>query len=444
MDHDDPRITTTLETVKWDILADKARRLLQVKNATWGHHTWGAYNLVRFLHLDDTVIVARIPLEWKGTPIAVNRMKSEVATMEYMKERTNIPIPHILEYSTSTENIGTPYILMSKAEGVPLSSVWNDMEDEKRESVLKQVVNILLDLSEQRFDKMGSLFRGETGWEIRSESEISEDALDTSTFADGLSYWIAFANAHLKRIRDQNFGKHAKEYEYAQAWFMRSVAPQLYDPADDIGGLPLCPGDFHSQNILVNDDLHITAILDWEGSATSSIGTFAIYPFFIVDHPMWEDDDPLCARNVRDQATFNRLMRAAEGKRNPNGNLPLSIAFEGCQGRYLFEQAFQFPYMYSAVYPLLFAHIYGEDDEDSDVEGEKEETFSAKYYWALMEHGVLQKLSRQFDQETKLLQNVRKVLGEEIVYQGIDRAGFKEVVSKHLDRLSGLDLHDCH
>jgi hypothetical protein len=39
---------------------------------------------------------------------------------------------------------------------------------------------------------------------------------------------------------------------------------------------------------------------------------------------MWEDDDPLRERNVRDQATFNVFMREAEMKKDPMGDLPLS------------------------------------------------------------------------------------------------------------------------
>ena len=39
----------------------------------------------------------------------------------------------------------------------PLSSIWDDMEDSKREIVLRQVVDILLELASQRFDKIGML-----------------------------------------------------------------------------------------------------------------------------------------------------------------------------------------------------------------------------------------------------------------------------------------------
>ena len=39
-----------------------------------------------------------------------------------------------------------------------LSSIWDDVEDSKRETVLRQVVDILLELASQRFDKFGMPF----------------------------------------------------------------------------------------------------------------------------------------------------------------------------------------------------------------------------------------------------------------------------------------------
>ncbi|KAJ7599857.1 hypothetical protein C8J56DRAFT_812763 [Mycena floridula] len=456
--HDDPRkVATTLAAVNWDLLAEKACQLLQaeVSSANWGRHTSGAFNLVRFLHVGEDVIVARIPLEWDPElPCSIPRRQSEVATMEYIKEHTKIPIPRVLQYSHSHTDIGRPYILMTNVDGVALSSIWDDLADEKREKVLGQVVEILLDLSEQRFSQIGALFRRKDSadqWEIRSESEITPTAMDTLLYRDSVSYWTASATKDMNNISETNFGAPAKEYEYAQAWFMRSCVPELYDARDDLNGFPVCPGDFHSQNIMVDDDLQITGIIDWEGSGTFPQASFAIHPFFIQDHPMWDDDHLLRKRNVRDQATFNRLMRIAESERSLNGSCPLSDAFETSRGRYLFQQG---------LHELLFKHIFEGDQEDEeeddqekekdkeeeekadDEEEEEEESFSVKFYWALMEHSILKHKSRQFERETQLAKEVRAILGVETLPPGIDKARFREIVVKYHVDLSDLDLKE--
>ncbi|KIM43577.1 hypothetical protein M413DRAFT_42188, partial [Hebeloma cylindrosporum] len=83
----------------------------------------------------------------------------EVATMEYVESHTNIPVPHVYHHSAHAKGeVGSPYILMSKVEGVPLVSVWDDMDDERRRIILRQVIDILLELWSQRFDKPGPLF----------------------------------------------------------------------------------------------------------------------------------------------------------------------------------------------------------------------------------------------------------------------------------------------
>ena len=71
-------------------------------------------------------------------------------------------------------------------------------------------------------------------------------------------------------------------------------------------------------------------------------------------------------------------------------DLPLSHAFARCHGVYLFEQSIESEIMFSGLYPQLFAHIYGEDND-----------FSGMYYLAL-ENGILKKEAEQFRAETEV------------------------------------------
>jgi len=209
---------------------------------------------------------------------------------------------------------------------------------------------------------------------------------------------------------------------------MRSIIPALYDPFLNATGFPICPGDFHSQNIMiVGSDTSpcITTVIDWEFSGPYPTSSFAQYPLFIVNHPMWEDDNQLCQRNVHDQATFNSLMREAEMKKDPMGGLPLSRVFANCQGIYLFEQALQYPDMFSALYPQLFAYVYGEERD-----------FSVDYYWALMENGMLRKEAQQFVKEMEVWKEAFEVLGRELVLRNMSREEFGTVVRKYVEQFS--------
>jgi aminoglycoside phosphotransferase (APT) family kinase protein len=127
---------------------------------------------MRFLHMDDknrTVLVVRVPYRpeegWtaENMKTIATRLSSEVATMQYVRAHTRIPVPRVIHHSVEVDSdgVGSPYMIMTKVDGVALSSIWDDMEDSKREIVLRQVVDILLELASQRFDKIGMLFQQE-------------------------------------------------------------------------------------------------------------------------------------------------------------------------------------------------------------------------------------------------------------------------------------------
>ena len=53
------------------------------------------------------------------------KTESEVATMEYLREHTNIPVPRIHHYDASPYNrLGGEYILMSKVALTQRPSFW--------------------------------------------------------------------------------------------------------------------------------------------------------------------------------------------------------------------------------------------------------------------------------------------------------------------------------
>ena len=451
-DESDPRVERTVATVDWNVVASIACRLLEVSDCRWGSQLWGGYNVVRFLHMNDknhTELVVRVPYRpgegWtsENSKIIASRLSSEVATMQYVRAHTSIPVPRIIHHNVEVDSsgVGSPFIIMTKMDGVALSNIWDDMEDTKRERVLRQVVDILLELASQRFDKVGMLFGQENhtdpenAWYIMPHIGRPDDTTTHSlskTFTSVIDYWLAYLNTQMKTIYDTRFGDDTKIYDYAHTWFMRSLIPSLYDPSLDIAGFPLCPGDFHSQNIMIVDadtSPRISAVIDWEFSGTIGTSSFSQYPLFIVDHPAWRVDHPIRPRNIRDQATFNSLMREAERKKDPTGDLPLSHAFERCHGVYLFEQCMQSQIMFSGLYPQLFTHIYGEDED-----------FSMEYYWALIEEGILKKKREQFKAETEVWKEVFNLLGSEFVSKDMSRTEFRIIVQNHLDQFPRGEL----
>ncbi|KAJ3513459.1 hypothetical protein NLJ89_g2930 [Agrocybe chaxingu] len=452
-DHYSPHLERTIQAVNWTALAAIAVDIYQASTFTWGSQLHGASNLVRFLKLhsnEDVEVVIRVPyaqeegIDEKEMELSRLAMESEVATMEYVSSHSRVPVPRVIAYNSSSDGggIGSPYMIVSKAVGTPLCSVWNEMQDEQREVVLRQVVDIILQLSSLRFDRIGAIFKGEGGtdhspWTILPLTKISSSEIWTiwpagvdKTFTSAFDYWIAYATCNIERIDRNNFGS-VKDYDYVCAWLHRSLIPSLYNTSLDTKGFPINHSDFHSQNILIDDvdtpSPRITAILDWEGTSTAPTTSFAQYPLFIVDHPFWDDDHLLKPRNMRDQATFNRLMREAECRLDPDGGLPLSQAFEASHGVYLFEQLVSFPYwMGGQLFHPFFEHFFGEKETDKDP-------FSWTYY-STMINGPLKDKADQFKNETIVRREAVEILGEDLVAFKLTRSQFKALALQNLDK----------
>ena len=157
-----------------------------------------------------------------------------------------------------------------------------------------------------------------------------------------------------------------------------------------------------------------------ESSGPTFATTFAQY-LFIVDHPAWDESHPLRKRNVRDQATFDELIREAETGLQPSARFTVFISHLQCL-RHLRLQI-ESPITFSALYFLLFTHIFGEN-----------EGFSGQYYRALTEKSILKQDNERFEKENRVWLEVRKVLGEDVVGRNLWLGEFKDLVSKYLDR----------
>ncbi|PSR71468.1 hypothetical protein PHLCEN_2v12735 [Hermanssonia centrifuga] len=107
--------------------------------------------------VDGREVVARVARRF------MPRLKteSEVATMRYLRERTNIPVPIVYHYDANPYNrLGGEYILMSKAQGVPLSRVFHSMAHPELMGLMQNLALMLLPLFALRFPRIGSLYLG--------------------------------------------------------------------------------------------------------------------------------------------------------------------------------------------------------------------------------------------------------------------------------------------
>ncbi|KAK7417574.1 hypothetical protein QQZ08_011579 [Neonectria magnoliae] len=257
-------------------------------------------------------------------------LASEAATLKYIRTHTSIPVPEVFQYSSSSNNnIGVPYILMSKASGQKLSTFnwpWFTLEMPSRrqnsllpltteggEKVMRQLGAIAAELSQVRFNTIGSLFEDEDGYTIKGclspshtcygrdsltidrgpfdkesdyhKSLVSANVLHAKTlpmdthcfFAplpvpDDYSKWSDYKFStnrwnDFMTIDDKiNSGKNRLDYCIASQ-LAQDMIPSLLSQSYPFG-FPLRHFDLSVNNIFVDEDMNITCVIDWAFSSS--------------------------------------------------------------------------------------------------------------------------------------------------------------------------------
>jgi hypothetical protein len=87
------------------------------------------------------------------------KTESEIATMEYVRRHTSMPIPRVIAFSSSDDNeLGYEWILMEMMPGEPLRKLWPTMPDAARVELFAELAGHVKQLVALRFSKFGNLY----------------------------------------------------------------------------------------------------------------------------------------------------------------------------------------------------------------------------------------------------------------------------------------------
>ncbi|KDR72747.1 hypothetical protein GALMADRAFT_73666 [Galerina marginata CBS 339.88] len=107
--------------------------------------------------VDHVALVARVARRF----MLRLKTESEVATIHYLRHKTNVPVPKIFHYDSNPYNrLGGEFILMSKARGIPLAQVYHGLPYNHLVKLLKNLAAIIIPLFAHRFSTIGSLYFG--------------------------------------------------------------------------------------------------------------------------------------------------------------------------------------------------------------------------------------------------------------------------------------------
>ncbi len=179
-------------------LARKHLHFSQDDKCTADYFMQGAFNRVYLVRCprggnDERSFIFRVSL-----PVDPGfKVGSDVATMTFMREHTNAPVPLVLAFDPSHENeLGFAWTIMEMMPGQPLCHRYRDMTRKQKEDLAKRVADIVAQMFRHKFHGIGNLYQaadaspqptdrnitGQTPHLVRNaRADVAGDALSPSS-----------------------------------------------------------------------------------------------------------------------------------------------------------------------------------------------------------------------------------------------------------------------
>ncbi|KAI9681529.1 MAG: hypothetical protein M1817_002813 [Caeruleum heppii] len=262
--------------------------------------TYGSFNACfRLKFLDGGSAIIRFPSPGRSM-FAEEKVRNEVAVMRYLAEHTNIPVPFVLHWGMADESpcgLG-PFIIMDYVEHKhSLVDVLRkpgyveedrpfldpDISETKLEKLYGQMADVLLQLAKLSFSEIGSLGERDDGsWAVTGRpltfnmnelvqlANVPPSKLPSSTFPTASSYFSALAEMHIEHLsvqRNDVIDSVADcRQKYIGRHLFRQVAAEkrLGEPELETGPFRLFCDDLRPTNVLLDEELNIVGVIDWE------------------------------------------------------------------------------------------------------------------------------------------------------------------------------------
>ncbi|KAF3004365.1 hypothetical protein E8E13_009823 [Curvularia kusanoi] len=242
------------------------------------------------------------------------KVLSEVATIEYVRQHTNIPVPKILQFDASHVNeLGFEWMLMDVVPGTQLNKLWKSMTWLKKELIVRKVVALMVQLFRKRFPVMGNLYpTGESNTFNTPQFRQGEVVQLTFFWANHLKFNVDrgpfLSSEQWMRVSldlqiqaaddpvavvpgpfddDDEEDEDAVENEQLRAAQLINrgrrlinLLPKIF-PAGEPEAFTLYHHDLHEDNIFVDENCELSGIIDWECMLTAPLWAACKIPKFL-------------------------------------------------------------------------------------------------------------------------------------------------------------------
>ncbi|KAL1863168.1 hypothetical protein VTK73DRAFT_6360 [Phialemonium thermophilum] len=253
----------------------------------------GSYNVCFFVELKNgkgavDKFVVRVPLAPCLGYGAKEKLESEIATMRLLAEKTSIPIPKVHAYSFSDDSGPlSSYMILQYVEGRRLSyAQLRTLTEQQQNCLYTSLADIHVQLRRLEFPSIGRLEHSPDGFHVRkpvTTIDINMQQLEglnpykirdkyydhSASFLTSTAKYVEMLLQIASNAFTEGRSSVFDEDEGADALYhlhlFRLFAEKWMD-RDDHGPFVLAHGDFEPFNLIVDDDMNVISVLDWEWS----------------------------------------------------------------------------------------------------------------------------------------------------------------------------------
>ena len=242
----------------------------------------GSFNICFWIKVEGSNIqwVVRFPKPIARKSLIQMKLRSEVATLQFLHKNTRVPVPEVIGYGLGEDGL-PPFVVMTNVDGMRLSLLWMiDLACDTVDSILRSLADIQVELLSHPFNRIGML---DLSTDNDCTSIIPPFSLDELEHCrDGVSpvlstpfekvstYYDYKVDVWTRRVREQrnsvNSHLDAKR-KFINGNIVRECINRNGGPRDENGPFYLVHPDLHGKNVIIDPmTWKVKTILDWEGT----------------------------------------------------------------------------------------------------------------------------------------------------------------------------------
>jgi hypothetical protein len=298
----EPRWTVEPSIATVELLARKHLGIEQNACCNVTFYAQGAFNKLYKIETEAACSLMRVTLPVDPS----KKTNSEVATIRFIHQNTDIPVPRVFAFDDSKENeLGFEWMLMEMLPGTTLRRRWRKLSKDAKRDLVKQLAKYQAQLFHHKFSVIGNIF-------VKPEAQLApndsppipvvidikqarEESQQLLPVLGQLVSMIFFWGNHITQDVPRGPFTNAEDWIRARLTLVLTDQERIIKSSDDEDGieeaedakeaakrlLKLLPSvfpskihsaelsilfhdDFSMQNILISSDGKVTGVIDWE------------------------------------------------------------------------------------------------------------------------------------------------------------------------------------